>query len=57
MAPFEYVKTRREDVPNIPGKYEKLVRLGAKLYTKLNVHEYQARTDRDIPVFVCDRAD
>ena len=41
MARFEYVKTRREDVQKIPVKYEKLVRLGAKLYTKLNVPVYK----------------
>lgn len=37
MTQFEYVKTRREDVAVIPVKYEKFVRFGAKLYTKLNV--------------------
>jgi deazaflavin-dependent oxidoreductase (nitroreductase family) len=41
MARFEYVKTRREDVQKIPVKYEKLFRLGAKLYTKLNVPIYK----------------
>jgi len=34
MARFDYVKTRREDVREIPVRYEKLVRLGAKLYMK-----------------------
>ncbi len=38
---FDYVKTRREDVPPIPVKYEKLVRLGAKLYSQLNVAVYK----------------
>ena len=37
MAQFEYVKTRREDVREIPVKHEKFVRLGAKLFTKINV--------------------
>jgi len=41
MARFEYVKTRREDVAEIPVKYEKLVRLGAKLFTKVNVMVYK----------------
>lgn len=41
MAQFEYVKTRREDVQEIPVKYERLFRLGAKLYTKLNVAVYK----------------
>ncbi len=41
MARFDYVKTRREDVQKIPVQYEKLVRLGAKLYMKLNVAVYK----------------
>jgi len=41
MARFDYVKTRREDVREIPVRYEKLVRLGAKLYMKLNVAVYK----------------
>lgn len=41
MARFDYVNTRREDVAEIPVKYEKLVRLGAKLYSRLNVAVYQ----------------
>ena len=41
MARFEYVKTQREDVQEIPVEYEKLVRIGAKLYTKLNVAVYK----------------
>jgi len=41
MARFEYVKTRREDVAEIPVKHEKLVRLGAKLYGAVNVAVYK----------------
>ena len=41
MAPFEYVKTRREDVAEIPVKHEKFVRLGAKLYGLVNVAVYK----------------
>jgi len=41
MASFEYVKTRRKDVPEIPVKYEKLVRLGAKVFSRLNVAVYK----------------
>jgi deazaflavin-dependent oxidoreductase (nitroreductase family) len=41
MASFEYVKTRREDVAEIPVKYEKLVRLGAKMFSRLNVVVYK----------------
>ena len=41
MARFDYVKTRREDVAEIPVKYEKLVRLGAKLYSTVNVAVYK----------------
>jgi deazaflavin-dependent oxidoreductase (nitroreductase family) len=41
MARFEYVKTRREDVAEIPAKYEKLVRLGARLYGTLNAAAYK----------------
>jgi deazaflavin-dependent oxidoreductase (nitroreductase family) len=41
MDRFEYVKTRREDVREIPVKYEKLVRLGAKLYMTVNVAVYK----------------
>jgi deazaflavin-dependent oxidoreductase (nitroreductase family) len=41
MAQYEYVKTRREDVPEIPVKYEKLVRHGARLFAKLNVAVYK----------------
>ena len=41
MERFEYVKTRREDVAEIPVKYEKLFRLGAKLYTKVNLAVYK----------------
>jgi len=41
MARFEYVKTRREDVAKIPVKYEKLVRLVVKLFTKVNVTIYK----------------
>ena len=41
MAQFDYVKTRREDVAKIPVKYEKLIRLGAKLFSRLNVAVYK----------------
>lgn len=41
MAQFEYVKTRREDIAKIPAKYEKLIRLGAKLFSRLNVAVYK----------------
>ncbi|MDH3625403.1 MAG: nitroreductase family deazaflavin-dependent oxidoreductase [Myxococcales bacterium] len=41
MARFEYVKARREDVAEIPVKYEKPVRLGAKLFAKVNVAVYK----------------
>ena len=41
MAQFEYVKTRREDVAEIPVKHEKLVRLGARLYGTLNAAVYK----------------
>ena len=41
MARFEYVKTRREDVREIPVKHEKYVRWGAKLFTKINVAVYK----------------
>lgn len=41
MTRFEYVKTRREDVAEIPVQYEKLVRLGAKLFSRLNVAVYK----------------
>jgi len=41
MAPFEYVKTRREDVPKIPVKREKLFRIGVRLFTTLNVALYK----------------
>jgi deazaflavin-dependent oxidoreductase (nitroreductase family) len=41
MARFDYVKTRREDVREIPVKQEKLVRFGAKLYGHINVALYK----------------
>lgn len=41
MAQFEYVKTRREDVAKIPVKYEKLIRFGTKLFSRLNVAVYK----------------
>lgn len=41
MTRFDYVKTKREDVPPIPVKYEKLVRWGAKLFSRLNVAVYK----------------
>lgn len=41
MARFEYVKTRREDVREIPVKHEKLVRFGAKLYGRINAAVYK----------------
>jgi deazaflavin-dependent oxidoreductase (nitroreductase family) len=41
MARFEYVKTRREDVAEIPVKHEKLFRLAAKLYGAVNVAVYK----------------
>ena len=41
MERFEYVKTRRKDVREIPAKHEKFVRLGAKLYTRVNVAIYK----------------
>ena len=41
MARFEYVKTRREDVAEIPVKHEKLFRLAAKLYGVVNVAVYK----------------
>ena len=41
MPQFDYVRTRREDVAEIPVKYEKLVRLGAKLYSTVNVAVYK----------------
>jgi len=41
MARFDYVKTRREDVAEIPVKYEKLVRLGAKVFSRVNVAVYR----------------
>lgn len=41
MPQFDYVKTRREDVPEIPEKYETLVRLGAKVFSRLNVAVYK----------------
>jgi len=46
MGRFEYVKTRREDVPEIPVKYEKFVRLGTKLYTAVNVAVYKVSGGR-----------
>jgi deazaflavin-dependent oxidoreductase (nitroreductase family) len=46
MASFDYVKTRREDVPEIPVKYEKLVRLGAKVFSRLNVAVYNVSGGR-----------
>ncbi|TFH31258.1 MAG: nitroreductase family deazaflavin-dependent oxidoreductase [Myxococcales bacterium] len=41
MARFEYVKTRREDVREIPVKQEKFVRFGAKLYGHINAAVYK----------------
>jgi deazaflavin-dependent oxidoreductase (nitroreductase family) len=41
MARFEYVKTRREDVPEIAVKHEKLFRTAARLFGKLNVAIYK----------------
>ena len=41
MAQFEYVKTRREDVAEIPIKYEKLVRTATRLYGTLNAAVYK----------------
>jgi deazaflavin-dependent oxidoreductase (nitroreductase family) len=41
MARSEYVKTRREDVAEIPVKHEKLFRLAAKLYGVVNVAVYK----------------
>ena len=41
MARFEYVKTRREDVAEIPVKYEKLVRRAAGLFGRVNVAVYK----------------
>jgi deazaflavin-dependent oxidoreductase (nitroreductase family) len=41
MAEFDYVETRRADVAAIPVKYEKLVRLGAKLFSTVNVAVYK----------------
>lgn len=46
MARFEYVKTRREDVAEIPVKHEKLFRLGAKLYGAVNVAVYKMSRGR-----------
>jgi deazaflavin-dependent oxidoreductase (nitroreductase family) len=46
MAEFDYVKTRREDVAPIPVKYEKLIRFGAKIFTRLNVAVYKASGGR-----------
>lgn len=46
MPQPEYVKTRREDVAEIPVKYEKFVRLGAKVFSKLNVAVYKASGGR-----------
>jgi len=46
MARFEYVETRREDVAEIPIKYEKLVRLGSKLFAYVNVAVYKASGGR-----------
>ena len=46
MPEFEYVKTRREDVKEIPVSYEKMVRRAAKVYQKLNVAVYKASRGR-----------
>jgi len=46
MAQHEYVKTRREDVAEIPVKYEKLLRLGVKLFAALNVAVYKVSGGR-----------
>jgi len=46
MARFEYVKTRREDVAEIPIKYEKLVRIGARLFGTLNAVVYKMSSGR-----------
>ena len=46
MVQFEYVKTRREDVVEIPVKYEKFVRLATKLFTKLNLAVYNTSGGR-----------
>ena len=46
MARFEYVKTRREDVAEIPVKHEKLFRLAAKLYGVVNVAVYKTSGGR-----------
>lgn len=41
MAEFDYVKTRREDVAEIPVRYERLFRLGARLFSTVNVAVYK----------------
>ena len=41
MARFEYVKTRREDVAEIPVKHEKFVRIAAGLFGTLNAAVYK----------------
>jgi deazaflavin-dependent oxidoreductase (nitroreductase family) len=41
MAQFEYVKTRRDDVAEIPVKHEKLFRIGVRLFATLNVVIYK----------------
>ena len=43
---FDYVKTRREDVTAIPLRLEKFLRLGAKLFAKVNVAVYKASGGR-----------
>ena len=46
MAQFEYVKTRREAVAEIPVKREKLFRIGVRLFATLNVAIYKLNGGR-----------
>ena len=46
MTKFDYVKTRREDVAEIPVKYEKYVRAAAKFFTRVNVGVYKLSKGR-----------
>ncbi|MEM8609238.1 MAG: nitroreductase family deazaflavin-dependent oxidoreductase [Myxococcota bacterium] len=46
MAKFDYVTTERQDVAKIPVKYERYVRAGAKLFTRINVAVYKLSKGR-----------
>lgn len=41
MSKFDYVKTRREDVAEIPEKWSRLIKFVMRHYTRLNVWVYK----------------